>query len=1026
MSGSSKAQSTMELASKGMDLTARAIDLVVTLADLGHGGKSVGFWGREILRWLGKECLHENELAFFLSKSQSLVMPNDEKKVVHFFQAVTGDRSSSQTSSATPAMVPLCAQPFASIGKLVARDPTQRWMISTICCLLRYHDESYIKAFLAWFLIMGDTEVEGRARLSRYDMSRLPEKFRLEAVVKKVVESAWLHIANAGLLGTTAECPRLPSPEFDWTCKNGHNLDDYQFAKLTYEVSQSTSRGGELIIQSQYLLTDVVLWLLWHHHGRLRVVVSSKVIYDNTTSLGPDCESLRIVECRVAKACDKEGWCRDSSARKEKLFQVFENIAGHLNLLFKAAYNRRETSRGGIFVRQELYEWPHNYPNKERTTKERSAGVAKYLLRWYLELPLPSCPPINHRTGPEFQLRLGERQHKGQHVDTTTVRVGDLLGRSPMFLNDNRGSSESMEKSKVVFAIPREDPDEGSRDPELRGLEYQMNSILPFFPILQDLVEDQRKRCLCLRCWDHQKATRTPSKKSGGSRVSRSTLYYDKNCLSFLAFHEVLFYFSHAIADAFGAPDASGTPSFAEALEGDLGALDILDDAVTIESVSKAGPDGKLIEGSRGWVKWSTLFRTASRVFLGNKAGDLLARQEEQATWFGGSEKHTDLRDPWNLRGSPIIAAQYGALAVVAPWIDISQHLSRKRSFRFDIVQGKLGLYRGSDEMNHGQHIHEMATSNDLCVVMTPRTEDVTKFGAKEERRVHEAGAVLTFERDKSEEQWSWVLVPVDETKKMLLLRVVSGQHSRMVDPSNALGQLFSSVKLPTCTHRGQPVNRNIVPENCQVELHGFDQLLGHWGDEDSDGETDYDSSDEDFSDSDDDHHSGASEQDHLNDNDEMELENDNIDQTHSDDDESSTQNSPELLLHASSTGRRTKEVPEKYEIPASEVPRLQALSRIFHFRTSHTLTSAFKFNTALAISNDYTCFVAPDGNSCLVCALSTAVETRRVSTCGRRFYIVNRAESLVTTSPLLLQDDRMNTSLQPSSQTPVYCHDLQ
>lgn len=54
------------------------------------------------------------------------------------------------------------------------------------------------------------------------------------------------------------------------------------------------------MVQSERLLTNLVLWLVWHFDGRLRIVVSGSIIYDRV--LGP---ASRAVECRVGKFCSE-------------------------------------------------------------------------------------------------------------------------------------------------------------------------------------------------------------------------------------------------------------------------------------------------------------------------------------------------------------------------------------------------------------------------------------------------------------------------------------------------------------------------------------------------------------------------------------------------------------------------------------------------------------------------------------------------------------------------------------------------
>jgi hypothetical protein len=182
-------------------------------------------------------------------------------------------------------------------------------------------------------------------------------------------------------------------------------------------------------------------------------------------------------------------------------------------------------------------------------------------------------------------------------------------------------------------------------------------------------------------------------------------------------------------------------------------------------------------------------------------------------------------RDPWDdTTPSTIIALQCGSLAVIAPWLSISQPLSCRGSFRFEIVHGQLAL--GSGQVD-GQHVLR-GIPDERCVIETRATEHVSGFNTRSPSEMHEAGATLCLGVDTSKEKWDWILLPVDPVRKTLLLRVASGDHSRMVDPSNTLRWLSCVTEVPACGHTLP--NEGAVPENAQVQLHGFEELLGRGG----------------------------------------------------------------------------------------------------------------------------------------------------------------------------------------------------
>jgi hypothetical protein len=115
--------------------------------------------------------------------------------------------------------------------------------------------------------------------------------------------------------------------------------------------------------------------------------------------------------------------------------------------------------------------------------------------------------------------------------------------------------------------------------------EDQPQVLIKYFPILQDLAEQGRVACKCFQC-----------SKEGGQ-----PLLWDENCLRHKTFVEVMFYFGHGIADAFGAPDVSGC---SKTLAGDSGAMAILFDAISMARIDPSKLEGK--------VDWHTLLNTTT------------------------------------------------------------------------------------------------------------------------------------------------------------------------------------------------------------------------------------------------------------------------------------------------------------------------------------------------------------------------------------------------------------------------------
>lgn len=191
-----------------------------------------------------------------------------------------------------------------------------------------------------------------------------------------------------------------------------------------------------------------------------------------------------------------------------------------------------------------------------------------------------------------------------------------------------------------------------------------------------------------------------------------------------------------------------------------------------------------------------------------------------------------------------------------------------------------------------------------------------------------------------------------------------------MIDPSNTLRQLYRSVEIPACAH--PPAGKALVPRGTSVEVHGFGELLGRWGEPNYDTDTDNISNEGETVDS-----CSDEDSDFVSD-----AENSDMDM------------SGDRLGPSSSTSPPRKRL--KLESP-------------FLIRTSHVLDSAFKFNTTMALSSGIP--LVASGQSCLECGIEHAksireAERARPSFSGEdeQYFIVNRVKSPAKTTPLALR----------------------
>ncbi|KAK0707626.1 hypothetical protein B0H67DRAFT_685902 [Lasiosphaeris hirsuta] len=138
-------------------------------------------------------------------------------------------------------------------------------------------------------------------------------------------------------------------------------------------------------------------------------------------------------------------------------------------------------------------------------------------------------------------------------------------------------------------------------------------------PVLRDLANLVKKKLQL-----HSMSNRRPA----GNAI------FDAGCLQNQAIMEVLQYPAHAIADSFGCQDVSRPRAEAEGTE-------IL----------------ALLAGlTQGVARWNGWFAVASRVFLGCPPLPV-------AQGPGGVDR------------PPFLAVQYGGIATIAPWLDVTADL---------------------------------------------------------------------------------------------------------------------------------------------------------------------------------------------------------------------------------------------------------------------------------------------------------------------------------------------------------------
>jgi hypothetical protein len=766
-----------------MDVSARSIDLLTALTDTVNNPQGILQLGLEIGRWLGREKLSETQLQTCLEKAKGLALANSRGQ--EFFQAVN-------TGMRRRAVGHIFAQPSGSLGRLMASDPYLCWMISTIACLFEFHGEDFASNVLCAFIMQAHLS-QGDKALTESQLAWHPLRLQLKPVIDKIVSSVWFNVVNSGVVQSSQlgglSALSLPVKIKD-VCPKGHYLE---WHKLGMVLSRLRHIEDETIIQSKHIVFNLTIWLLYHFRGRLRVVVSGNVVYNEV--LGQDGSTI---EYRVSQFCEGDASC-DSEKEKSSL-KIFSGKPGNLKELFCGQYDSQMASYGTPQVRHKLYQsakYPHGASGKD-SIRILVRRTAFRIVEWLLNLRL-NCKTADHELS--FEVLLDQEDYS---LTSENLVVQDILARVPSIMNlgwrDNQAATvvytniDLSEDSSMKAADDDSDIDISlNEDPESILSESsggQPGLHLGHFPILRDLLDEVMKSCRCYFCERPSSlVTRVSALKPG--------------CLQNTAFMEVMLYIAQSISDAFGADDCS-----AAAIQqyDDLGVIRILKEAIS------------------GKIRWKTWFNTASQVVLGCPSISEII--DSPSTHYVSNEELIFAE----VIGPTVVAIQHGNLAVVAPWLDLSLPLTIRNCFSFKIIEGRLGLIK-----NNGSYFQSL--QGDTAIIETRHSEDVQSFSCKFPLRPEAVGSKVSLCRDNSQVSNDLMIEPYGPNRYVLLMRISSDTHSRFVDVARAMIKISQPAHSIRCNH---PINKitTVRQSDPVLKMYNFDELLGRWPDVVNNGKT--------------------------------------------------------------------------------------------------------------------------------------------------------------------------------------------
>jgi hypothetical protein len=779
-----------ETTARKLDVVARSVDLLTTLTNAANSSNGLAVVAFEIGAWLGRERLNQYELQNCFEHAKSLIIPNAQGEA--FIEKVIHGISSH-------AVLPLRVVPSGALGRLLLHDRALCWMASTATCLLQNHGETYTTDAIISFIVNTHAASQ-HGYLSDQELAWHPLRVQLEPVITKLVSSVWLNVVNSG--GKDLEI----DPIISELCTHGHHLESHTFGVVINFIKKQPKK---IMIWSEYTVSNLLLWLLYHFNGKLRIVVSGKIVRDQ--KLGPNDHEI---ELRINNRCKADELCA-ARALQSSEFSIHTEISGCYKQLFSlSSFQTQNSQQTEPRARRKLYDTDTRYP-LEGQMKRNSLGMrvrctAQMIVRWMLQQPIGPSDSLRL----EFTVYLQAPVAKSRSLGI----LADLLARVPSMLNMQWG--EVMADSVVYSAIPlsriEDDKDLvgncgtsamhiGREHDDIAYITHQSRpeDVLMYFPCLEDLLGYASKACQCTYCYMEPIDTRDDSSvESYSSQVSARQSTLKLGCLKYTVFLDVMTLVAHAIADGFGATDVSAVKATND--------LDIYETSYLLTL---------FCESSIHWEHW---FLVAAKVFLGHSASTVTLRSTEGAEGLSHGGRVGPFTDVENF-GNTTVAVQFGSLAVVAPWIDLSKALHLRGCFGFTIVHGRLCVSTGPDE-------RLQSVEGDFVMIKTQKTNESTGHYDQGQAPAISATKGRPLAIDTSLVESDVILASSDTTTFKLLQRVRSNTHSRLIDPSRAILKIAQSPPVcGACVHFDGGGLHVQSRADMDITVWSFNDLLDRW-----------------------------------------------------------------------------------------------------------------------------------------------------------------------------------------------------
>lgn len=468
---------------------------------------------RNIVRWLGRECISEDDFQYCLEQCHGLAYPNEIG-----LQLREGILKS-QNKAARAGGIYLVTS--GAIGRWVAFTQDHAYLVTTVAAITRYHNMEFAVHVLCRMALNNHSKSgsnnskQGKNFRSR---SYAVDAARLHGVLSKIVDSIYLNVVNAG--HTLDELPQ----ELQLLYNN--STDSEAFADIILKIAESST---DMMLLSAEFHGDLLLWILAHFEGLVTVSVAGKQLFKR-----PALHSMRQLKMVIQRADHRIFQNGDKILRHEiEVMELFGD-SWKCNLHVSSdpiCHNIENRHRKALYLIDE----PGTVLSNEEVYKVKEVGYR--LIAWILGLRL--------------QTFEGER-FKINHTDSSSdnsLNVADIVYRLPKTTNSKELGFKKLEPLAFLRPDLATTTTTLADDVSSDALDGKTSALVSCFPALKDLLENVSNRCNC-----------------GACQNKRTIDDCKKGCLRLRVLSSLFTLTGHAIADSMGANDAHGQSDFDDQL----------------------------------------------------------------------------------------------------------------------------------------------------------------------------------------------------------------------------------------------------------------------------------------------------------------------------------------------------------------------------------------------------------------------------------------------------------------------------